>query len=74
MKKIVLIKAFFIKNRMTAILISLLMFISVFILCWVQGLYDYRMRYVSTLEEYIGDGDLFMQYPFSYILDYNVLT
>ena len=62
MKKIVLIKAFFIKNRMTAILISLLMFISVFILCWVQGLYDYRMRYVSTLEEYIGDGDLFMQY------------
>ena len=38
------------------------MFISVFILCWVQGLYDYRMRYVNTLEEYVGDGDIFMQY------------
>ena len=62
MKKIVLIKAFFVKNRMTAILISLLMFVSVFILCWVQGLYDYRMRYVNTLEEYVGDGDIFMQY------------
>lgn len=62
MKKIALIKTFFSRNKVAAVLISVLIFVSVFVLCWMQGLYDYRMRYVNTLEKYVGGADLYMQW------------
>ncbi len=62
MKKYVLVKYFFEKNKVAIILMGLLLFVAIYILNWVQGVYNYRMRYVNTLEDYAGDGDLFMQY------------
>ena len=62
MKKYVLVKYFFEKNKVAIILMGLLLFAAIYILNWVQGVYNYRMRYVNTLEDYAGDGDLFMQY------------
>ncbi len=62
MKKSMLIRAFFVKNKGASILVSTLMLVSIFVLCWIQGLYDYRMQYVNTLEKYAGGGDLYMRY------------
>jgi len=62
MKGIALIRTFFSRNKAAAVLISILIFVSVFVLCWMQGLYDYHMRYINTLEKYAGGADLYMQW------------
>lgn len=62
MKKTVLISSFFQKNKAATVTVSLLMLVSVFVMCWIQGFYDYRMRYVNTLDGCVGERDLYMQF------------
>ena len=72
MKYFALTKTLFAGKKRAAVLISFLIFASVFTMCWIQALYDYRLRYVSTLEKYMGNADLYMQYVQPQIAEENI--
>lgn len=72
MKYFALTKTLFAGKKRAAVLISFLIFVSVFAICWIQGIYEYRLRYVSTLEKYMGNADLYMQWVQPQLAEENV--